>query len=265
METVVDSTVLGAAVDEGVSGLVLDSTCAEELSEEVGAEVVEVAEAVEEDTDEPMDEADWEVEEEATEPVVLDADSDAPEEVALVVEAPEVELVAALPDEDGSGEEEGAAVLDVDAPVVDASDVVALVLDTGAEEVGEDSTVEEAAVVDEGAEVVLATDDGEVDVLAEVSTADDVVVSTTVLDGTAELEGAAVLEGTAELLGWAAVDGAAELSAGALEAAWVAALLVAFSSCLFFNSFCSAADSSNCSTCGALASYRASTWIQSSS
>lgn len=103
-----------------------------------------------------------------------------------MVEASEVDVVAALWVEAADdGEEDGAAVLDVDAPVVDASDEVALVLDTaGAEEVVEDSTVEEAA----GAEV-LATDDGEeVDVLAEVSTADDVVSATALeVAGAAEL------------------------------------------------------------------------------
>lgn len=60
VEITVDSTVLGAAVDEEVSRLVLDSTIVEEVSVSVvveGAE--EVAEVAGEDTDEPLREEDW--------------------------------------------------------------------------------------------------------------------------------------------------------------------------------------------------------------
>ena len=62
VETVVDSTVLGAAVDEEESWSVLDSTRVEEVSLSVVVVVVvgasEVAEAAEEDTDEPLSEED---------------------------------------------------------------------------------------------------------------------------------------------------------------------------------------------------------------
>lgn len=92
-----------------------------------------------------------------------------------------MEVVAALWVEASDGEVEGAAVFDADAPVVEASDVVSLVLDTAGAVV--DSTVDESA----GAEVLAADDGEESDVLAEVSTA-DADVSATVLDGSGAAE-----------------------------------------------------------------------------